>query len=247
MSRLNLSVLELLLLLSLELHFLILILVVVFKHSSGTLRSLVYYIMTSESTLHPPVPAKKSEGTRQHYIENSEPQLLPISYAYTADMLIRVPTGEYTIAAVALDTQCQLGNWISERLVEELGMLDLICKDSCPAQVVTASGQEIESTGTIDLVWKLAPNESRVFRSRFFTLGGARHLDVILGQDTITKEGFLSLNMRKLLAPFTSHKPITKEEKAIIKAQEARQEQEKKELEARRLAAQQAQAAEQQQ
>jgi len=135
--------------------------------------------------------------------------------AYTPDILIRAPTGEYTIAAAALDTQCQLGNWISERLVEELGMVDLIRRDSRPVQVFTASGEEIESTGTIDLVWKLAPNESRVFRSRFFTLGGARHLDVILGQDTITKEGFLSLNMRKLLAPFTSHKSLTKGEKKL--------------------------------
>jgi hypothetical protein len=83
---------------------------------------------------------------------------------------------------------------------------------------------------------------------------------VILGQDIISKEGFLSLNMRKLLAPFTSHRPLTKgeenlyswhdvlqadtnsEEKAAIKAEEARQKEEKKALEARRQAAQQAQA-----
>jgi hypothetical protein len=133
--------------------------------------------------------------------------------AYTPDILIRIPTGGYTIAAAALDTQCQVGNWISERLVEELGMVHIIRRDSTPAQVCTASGEEVESTGTIDLVWKLAPNESRIFRSRFFVLGGARHLDVILGQHTVTKEGFLSLNMRKLLAPFTSHKPLTKGEK----------------------------------
>jgi hypothetical protein len=126
-----------------------------------------------------------------------------------------VPTGEYTIAAAALDTQCQLGNWISERLVEELGMVDSIRKDTHVAQVFTANGEEVESTGTIDLVWKLALNESRVFRSRFYILGGARHLDVILGQDIISKEGFLSLNMRKLLAPFTSHRPLTKGEENL--------------------------------
>lgn len=92
-------------------------------------------------------------------------------------------------------------------------MIDRIRRDSFPAQVFTASGEEIESAGAIDLVWKLAPNESRIFRSRFFVLGGARHLDVILGQDTITKESFLSLKMRGLLCPFTSRKSLTKGEK----------------------------------
>jgi hypothetical protein len=120
------------------------------------------------------------------------------------------------IAAAALDTQCQLGNWISERLVDELGMTNIIRKDSNPAQVLTATGEGVESSGTIDLIWKLAPNEGRVFRSTFFILSGAQHLDVILGQDTISKEGFLSLNLRKLLAPFTTHKPLTKGEKILI-------------------------------
>jgi hypothetical protein len=119
------------------------------------------------------------------------------------------------IAAAALDTQCQLGNWISERLVEELGMTRNIRKDLYPAQVFTATGEEVESAGTIDLIWKLAFNESRVFRSKFFILGGGQHLDVILGQDTITKEGLVSLKLRRFLAPFTTHKPLTKGEDVL--------------------------------
>lgn len=120
------------------------------------------------------------------------------------------------LAAAALDTQCQLGNWISELLVDEIGMTNMISKDSNLAQVPTATGEEIESSGTIDLIWKLAPNTSRVFRICFFVLSGAQHLDVILGQDLISKEGLLSLNLRKLLAPFTTHKPLTKGEETFF-------------------------------
>ncbi|KAF2741504.1 hypothetical protein EJ04DRAFT_571584 [Polyplosphaeria fusca] len=161
--------------------------------------------------------------------------------SYTPDILIRTLAGEYMVAAAALDTQCQLGNWISKRLVEELGMIDSIRHEMAPAQVVTATGEEVESCGTISLIWKLAPNENRVFRGTFFVLSGARHLDVILGQDTIKKEGFLSLNSRKLFAPFATHRKITQSDRDAIAAEEARQQAEKKRLEARRQAAQQQQ------
>ena len=114
------------------------------------------------------------------------------------------------VAAAALDTQCQTGNWISRRLVEELGLVSSIRHEPDPAQVITATGEEVESCGIINLNWKLAPNENRVFRGNFFVLPGVRHLDVILGQDIINKEKILSVNPRRLLAPLTVHKKLKK-------------------------------------
>lgn len=114
------------------------------------------------------------------------------------------------IAAAALDTQCQEGNWVSKRLVEELGLLEFVRHEYEPPQVITATGEDVESCGSIDLVWKLAPNENRVYRGKFFVLSSVRHLDVILGQDTINKENILSANSRKLFATLTAHNRLTK-------------------------------------
>jgi len=88
--------------------------------------------------------------------------------------------------------------------------MDRVYRDLKPAQAITVTGEEVKSRGTIDLIWKLALNEHRVFRNTFFILSGAPHLDVILGQDTVKKEGLLSLNLHKLIAPFTTHKPLSK-------------------------------------
>jgi hypothetical protein len=95
-------------------------------------------------------------------------------------------------------------------------MKDQICKDSKTVRAVTVNGEEVESNGTINLVWKLAPNENRVFRSTFFILPGVRHLDVILGQDTLRNEGLLSINLRKLIAPFTTYKPLSKGQSVLV-------------------------------
>ena len=124
--------------------------------------------------------------------------------------MIRSLTGEYTVVAAGLDTQCQEGDWISRRLVEELDLLDQIHDESNPPQVITATGEEVESLGSINLVWKLASNKNRVYRGKFFVLSNAEHLDVILGQDTINKEKILLVNHRKLFAPLTTNKGLKK-------------------------------------
>ena len=135
--------------------------------------------------------------------------------------MIRTSNGEYEVAAAALDTQCQTGNWISRRLVEELGLVNSIRYDSEPAQVITATGQEVESCGIINLNWKLVPNENRVFRGNFFVLPGVRHLDVILGRDIINQENILSVNSRGLFAPLIAHKKLKKCEYHIRRVEDS--------------------------
>lgn len=89
-------------------------------------------------------------------------------------------------------------------------MTSAIRKDSTPAEVLTVTGEVVQTSGTIYLAWKLSP--TRVYRSRFFVLSGARHLDVILGQDTISEDNLLSSDSPRLVASFTSRKPLTKGE-----------------------------------
>ncbi|KAF2659985.1 hypothetical protein K491DRAFT_688839 [Lophiostoma macrostomum CBS 122681] len=166
-------------------------------------------------------------------------------YNFTPDIFIRTLNGRYIIAAAALDTQCQEGNWVSKRLIEELGLLSSVHHEHQSPQVITATGEEVESYGSIDLVWKLAPNENRVYRGKFFVLSNVRHLDVILGQDTINKEAILAPNSQKLFATLTAHGKLTKADRAAIAASEAKQQQDKQSLEARRRAAQQQQSSSQ--
>ncbi|KAL9109280.1 MAG: hypothetical protein Q9227_006035 [Pyrenula ochraceoflavens] len=183
---------------------------------------------------------KRDGGDEAEDDTMSEPTgALANSEDFTPDILIRTLTGVYVVAAAALDTQCQTGNWISKRLVDELRLSSRIRQEPAPERAITATGEVVESCGIIHIDWKLASSGTRVLHGDFFVQATARHWDVILGQDFINKEKLFSPQSYRLLAPLAMHQKISDSDKAAVAALEARQQQEKRELEARRLAAQQ--------
>jgi hypothetical protein len=71
-------------------------------------------------------------------------------------------------------------------------------------QVATVTGELVESSGCIDLFWKLEPDEHRYHYGKFRVLWDVEHLDVLFGQDTIGRDGFL-IRPPKSIAGLTVH------------------------------------------
>ncbi|KAK0721754.1 hypothetical protein B0T26DRAFT_673542 [Lasiosphaeria miniovina] len=96
-------------------------------------------------------------------------------------------------ATALLDTQCQVGNWISKRLVRD------------------ASGRLIQACGLITLAWKWHdPRGIRVHECQFYVFPESPHLDVLFGAQYIVSGDLLRVNESAIL-PFVEHKKRPKE------------------------------------
>lgn len=102
-------------------------------------------------------------------------------------------------ATALLDTQCHRGNWISNRLVQRLGMASLISTSFEPLNMVDASGRPVNASGVIDLNWRWYPNGTRNYESQFYVLPNSDHLDVIFGVEYIEAENLLHVNESAML------------------------------------------------
>ena len=111
-------------------------------------------------------------------------------------------------ACALLDTQCQTGNWISARLVEQLGRQDEISHDYEPPYLTDAGDHEVVDCGIISLQWKWSPRGTRMHECEFFVLQSPG-VDVIIGEDYIVSEGLLTINERKMLVMLRHNKAPT--------------------------------------
>jgi len=76
---------------------------------------------------------------------------------FNRDIKILSADEQWVPATALLDTQCQVGNWISKRLVDRLGMVSSISADFTPPELVDASGRSIRACGVIRLHWNGCP------------------------------------------------------------------------------------------
>ncbi|KAI0529929.1 hypothetical protein GGR58DRAFT_495201 [Xylaria digitata] len=158
--------------------------------------------------------------------------------SFNRDIKILSAANEWILASALLDTQCQVGNWISRRLVERLGKLSSISTEFIPPEVVEASGGPVSACGVIDLDWKWHPQATRNHVCQFYVFPFSSHLDVLFGVEYIVSERLLRVN-ELALAPLVKHKKSKKEDKAAIDHAKKRQQEEKAALEERRKKQQQ--------
>ncbi|KAK3369654.1 ankyrin repeat-containing domain protein [Lasiosphaeria ovina] len=131
-------------------------------------------------------------------------------------------------ATALLDTQCQIGNWISKRLVERLGK----------AHLISARLDLPQACGIISLAWKWHdPRGIRVHECQFYVFPESPHIDVLFGAKYIMSEDLLRVNESAIL-PLVEHKKKPKEflpvDDAAVAAAKERQKQEKAALAERR-------------
>lgn len=117
---------------------------------------------------------------------------------------------EWVSATALLDTQCQFGNWISRRLVQELGKLKDILPAYIPPAIFDANGNTVPAAGVISLTWRWQHRRvTRTSRCEFYVLAESDHIDVIFGQDYIASHNLLRINEYAFL-PMVQHKKFTK-------------------------------------
>ncbi|RYC54082.1 hypothetical protein CHU98_g12127 [Xylaria longipes] len=176
----------------------------------------------------------------QHLDQRSETLLASTAnmMSFNRDIKILSTTNEWIPATALLDTQCQVGNWISRRLVERLGKLSSISTEFVLPEVVEASGGPVSACGVIDLEWKWHPQATRNHVCQFYVFPRSSHLDVLFGVEYIVSERLLQVN-ELALAPLVKQKKSKKEDKAAIDHAEKRQQEEKAALEERRKQQQQ--------
>lgn len=122
---------------------------------------------------------------------------------------------EWVHVTALLDTQCQVGNWISKRLVQRLGMASLVSTSFEPPNIVDASGRPVSACGVINLNWTWYPGGTRNHECQFYVLANADHLDVIFGVEYIVSENLLQVNESAIL-PLLEHKKLKRGTMALI-------------------------------
>ncbi|KAH8884090.1 hypothetical protein GQ53DRAFT_846441 [Thozetella sp. PMI_491] len=172
-----------------------------------------------------------------------EPDNLPVSVLgggaqdhtmdFNRDIKILAADGSWALATALLDTQCQVGNWISWRLVQRLGKLSQISTNFTPPQLVEASGRPIRACGVIKLNWKWQPRGTRTHECQFYVFPGSMHLDVLFGVDFILSENLLRVD-ESVIVPLVEHKKPNKAEKAAVARAKQRQREEKAALKERK-------------
>lgn len=120
---------------------------------------------------------------------------------------------DFQFAIALLDTQCQRGNWISERLLGRLGLSHLISKSTVTLDMRSASGHRVESRGTIRLQWKWHPNGTCIKHETFYILGDVTEIDVVIGRDYIVKHGLLRPDPAAFM-PLIQHEKTTEGKRA---------------------------------
>ena len=98
--------------------------------------------------------------------------------------------GELLHAIALLDTQCQIGNWVSARLVNALGKSGDISHVWIPPDVQDANGVDVTPCGTIRLKWLWRPDSTRYHEADFYVLDNSC-IDIIFGRKYIVENGLL--------------------------------------------------------
>jgi len=144
---------------------------------------------------------QQSEGSRARPLSDS---------IFNRGIKLLAENESWVHATALLDTQCQVGNWISNRLVERLGKTHLISTPPYLPQVCEASGRLIQARGIIHLTWKWHdPRGLRNHDCQFYVFPESPHLDVVFGVKYIVAEGLIRFNESAIL-PLVEHKPAKK-------------------------------------
>jgi len=146
---------------------------------------------------------------------------------FNKSILVENAQSEFQSATALLDTQCQHGNWISNRLVERLGRQEYVRQEKETLNVQDVNGQEVHSLGTIKLSWKWN-SRSRVYDADFHVFN-SEHFDILFGVQYIVAKGMVTFNSGEtdVIAPLVSHTKIKASEKAAIALRKEKQKQEK--------------------
>ncbi|GAW23978.1 hypothetical protein ANO14919_135570 [Xylariales sp. No.14919] len=134
---------------------------------------------------------------------------------FNRDIKIMSTNDGCKLATALLDTQCRVGNWVSRRLVERLGMLSSISTKFVPPEVVDANGRPVTPCGVVNLTWKWHPDGIRVHDCRFYVLPSSDHLDVVFGAEYIESKRLLQVNEQAFLM-LVPHKKSKKGEWALF-------------------------------
>ena len=110
------------------------------------------------------------------------------------------------VAVANLDTSCDIGNWISHRLVCALGKMADISPSPPTPQLSDANSNRVESCGSISLAWRVYHNGMCWHKDDFFVLlPQSDAYDVIFGGGYLLDKGCASINEGAML-PMTEHK-----------------------------------------
>lgn len=117
---------------------------------------------------------------------------------------------QFKLALGALDSFCQEGIWISNRLVFKLGLQNMI-SDGLPSQTLRdGGGGLVTSSGSITLSWKWIRGTS-LHENNFLLLPHTHQFDrfdVIFGSQYCHENQHLKVNEGSFL-PLTSHTNLT--------------------------------------
>lgn len=109
--------------------------------------------------------------------------------------------------AVLLDTQATGRNWISYRLITNLGMESQVIRDSVSPNVSDFKGVQMESMGTIAFQWMLYDGGTVHSPVTFQVFDTPNELDMIFGAPYLQEKGLLSSNRERFL-PLVEHNEI---------------------------------------
>ena len=150
---------------------------------------------------------------------SSEGALVPLTdrnQVFTWVIYLFAPEGERfkstqsqksRLHAVLLDTQVTGRNWISYRLITELGMESQVNRDSEPPNLSDFKGVQIESKGTIAFQWMLHDGGTVHSPVTFHVFDTPTRLDMIFGAPYIVEKRLLSSN-RERFFPLVEHNEI---------------------------------------
>lgn len=113
------------------------------------------------------------------------------------------------LAVANLDSSCDEGNWISHRLVCELGRRAEVSPSPTTPKLIDANGNRVGSCGSISLTWRVDHNGITWRTEDFFVLlpqGDA--YDVIFGGPYLLDKRWVSINEGAML-PMIEHKQKT--------------------------------------
>ncbi|KAI0505168.1 hypothetical protein F5B22DRAFT_628827 [Xylaria bambusicola] len=140
--------------------------------------------------------------------------------AFNKDIRLLSTTDDWIPGIALLDTQCHVGNWVSYRLVEELGLASSISTIFDLPNIFDANHAPVLPCGVVNLRWKWSPQGTRVHTNQFYVFPSSNHLDVVFGVDFIKSEGLLQVNEAFILTLVRDKKSDQKVKAAIEQARE---------------------------
>ncbi|KAK0752449.1 hypothetical protein B0T18DRAFT_91038 [Schizothecium vesticola] len=118
-------------------------------------------------------------------------------------------------AVALLDTQCPTGLWITQRLVNEMGMSASVSPCPDPPAFRDANGNPFTACGFIELTWMWQdPAGARTYTYWFyiFSTDLDRQVDVVIGRDVIQHLELVNLRRESFLILGQHKKPQEKGE-----------------------------------